>query len=348
MQNSMKHTVLTAIMAICLSLLPLSSQAEEAEGFNITELVAHHVSDAHSWNIFGYKNAAGEEVSIDIPLPVIVVYDGQVLLTMSSSFDGGQSVIKGENTYFIKHVKGKEKIFVRNAASEEAETFDISITRNVASMFMSVLLLLLFFVGAAKQYRKSEVPHGRTSLVEMLVLFVKGIADDQIGKDKSSKYVPYLLTIFYFIWVNNLIGLVPFFPGGTNLSGNISFTLILAIFTFIITNVNGSKLYWKHNLTVPGAPLPMKVLLVPIEIISMFTKPFTLLIRLFANVTGGHIIILSLISMIFIVHSYVMVAPSMLLALMIFVLELIFGALQAYIFTLLSALYIGLAVEDHH
>ena len=182
----------------------------------------------------------------------------------------------------------------------------------------------------------------------MLVLFVKDIADEQIGKEKSGKYTCYLLTLFYFIWINNLIGLIPFFPGSSNLSGNIAFTAILAIFTFIVTNVSGTKHYWKHNLTVPGVPAPMKVILIPIEIISMFTKPFTLLIRLFANVTGGHIIIISLISMIFVMHNLIMPAPSVILALIIFVLELIFGALQAYIFTLLSALYIGLALEDGH
>ncbi len=342
--------VFSVALALCFTLFAFDAKAEESEKeeVDVTEIVAHHISDAHSWNIFAYENSEGEEVSIDIPLPVISYYNGEFLVCMSSAFADGQEVVKGDNAYYLKRVEGKEKLFVRNAAGEEETTLDLSITRNVVSMYMSVIIILLIFVGAARQYKKSEVPRGGTSLVEMLVLFVKDIADDQIGKDKSAKYTPYLLTLFYFIWINNLIGLVPFFPGGSNLSGNISFTAILAVFTFIVTNVSGTKAYWRHNFTVPGVPLPMKFLLVPIEIVTMFTRPFTLLIRLFANVTGGHIIVVSLISMIFVVGSYVMAAPAVLLELMMFALELIFGALQAYIFTLLSALYIGLALEDGH
>ncbi len=332
------------MMALSINAYAENTEATEAEEIDMQSLIGHHISDSHSWSIFAYENADGQEVSLVIPLPVIAYFDGQILCTMSSAFYGDNVVKQGDNTYYFHH----DKLHVRTATGEECEPFDISITKNVASMFMSVVIMLLIFCGAARSYKKSEVPRGGTSLVEMLVLFVKDIADDQIGKEKSGKYTAYLLTLFYFIWINNLIGLVPFFPGGSNLSGNISFTAILAIFTFIITNVNATGHYWKHTLTVPGVPAPMKVLLVPIEIISMFTKPFTLLIRLFANVTGGHIIIISLISMIFIVQSYAMAVPSILLALMIFVLELIFGALQAYIFTLLSALYIGLALEDGH
>ncbi|MBP5366151.1 MAG: F0F1 ATP synthase subunit A [Bacteroidales bacterium] len=323
---------------------PADSTAGGEEGINMTDVIGHHISDAHSWSIFAYTNSEGEEVECKISLPVMAYYDGQFLFTLSSSFDDGATVEKGVNTYYLKH----EKLYVRNGSGEEVRPFDFSITRNVVSMFISVAILLLLFVGAARSYKNSLVPRGKASLAEMLVLFVKDIADEQIGRRKSARYVPYLLTLFYFIWFNNLIGLVPFFPGSSNLSGNIAFTSILAVFTFIVTNFNGTRHYWKHTLVMPGVPFLMKIILVPIEIITLFTRPFTLMIRLFANVTGGHIIIISLISMIFIMKTYVMVAPSMLLALMIFVLELIFGALQAYIFTLLSALYIGLAVDDGH
>lgn len=339
-----------------LSMLPVFASAEnveekevhaEEEEFEVTSFIAHHIADSHKWSIVGYKNSEGEEVKIEIPLPVIAYYDGQVLCCMSSAFDDGAEVEKDGNVYSMHH----DKLHVKNAETgEEAKPLDLSITRNVASMFMSVALLLIVFCGAARAYKKGPVPHGGASFVEMLVLFVNDIAEVQIGKEKAGKFAPYLLTLFFFIWFNNLIGLVPFFPGSSNLSGNVSFTAVLAIFTFLMTNLNGSRSYWKHNLTVPGVPVLMKVLLVPIEVVSMFVKPFTLLIRLFANITGGHIIVISLISMIFIVKSYVMAVPSVLLALIIFVLELIFGALQAYIFTLLSALYIGLAVQDeeHH
>ena len=310
----------------------------EAE-FDMMHTITGHISDSHSWPIFEYKNAEGKEVAIKLPLPVIAYHKGDWIFTLSSSFDEGATYEHNGYSYSID-AKGKL------VAADGESVFDISITRNVASMFMSAALILLLFVGAARSYKRSEVPHGRTSLVEMLVLFVKDIADDQIGKAKSAKYTPYLLTIFYFIWINNLIGLVPFFPFGTNLSGNIAFTSTLAIITFLITNVNASKHYWKHNLTVPGVPFILKFIMVPIEIMSMFTKPFTLLIRLFANVTGGHIIIISLISMIFMMKSYAMAVPSVLLALFVSGLELILGALQAYIFTVLSALYIGLAIEE--
>ncbi len=319
-----------------------ADSAKVEEGFDMLGLINGHISDSHSWSIFGYENAQGEEEEIVLPLPVIAYYNGDVLITSSSSFEEGAEY--EHNGYVYRMVD--DKLMVRGMSGELEKVLDLSITRNVVSMFMCIALLLILFVGAARSYKKSEVPRGRTSLVEMLVLFVKDISDDQIGKARSYKYTPYLLTIFYFIWFNNLIGLVPFFPGSSNLSGNIAFTSTLAIITFIITNVSGSKHYWKHNFTVPGVPFILKFIMVPIEIISMFTKPFTLLIRLFANVTGGHIIILSLISMIFMMQSYAMAVPSVLLALFVFGLELILGALQAYIFTVLSALYIGLATED--
>lgn len=355
---------------------PQPPQEERGEEVNVPEIIFHHISDAHSWSIFSYKNDEGKNVNVTIYLPIIAYYNGDFLITSSKNFgghgvnlpldeDGNPSldprtieqirhagIEQNGNVYFLVAPDGrvhmKEKMYVLNAQGQVERPFDISITRNVVSMYMSVIIILLIFCLAARSYKKSEVPRGGTSLVEMLVLFVKDIADEQIGKEKSGKYTCYLLTLFYFIWINNLIGLIPFFPGSSNLSGNIAFTAILAIFTFIVTNVSGTKHYWKHNLTVPGVPAPMKVILIPIEIISMFTKPFTLLIRLFANVTGGHIIIISLISMIFVMHNLIMPAPSVILALIIFVLELIFGALQAYIFTLLSALYIGLALEDGH
>lgn len=321
----------------------ISATGTDAEAIDMNELIAHHISNSHSWNIFGYKNDKGEEVEIKLHLPVMAYYKGDFLFTTSASFEDGATV--EHNGIVYKMVD--DHLLVEG--SEEAP-FDFSFTRNVASMFLSCILLLLVFVGTARTYKKSSVPRGGHSLVEMAVLFVKDIADEQIGKEKSGKYTNYLLTLFFFIWFNNLIGLIPFFPGSSNLSGNISFTAILAVFTFILTNWNGTKAYWKHNFTVPGVPALMKVILIPVEIISIFTKPFTLLVRLFANITGGHILVLSLFSIIFIVHSYSMAIPSVLLAFMIFTLELIFGVLQAYIFTLLSALYIGLAVnqEEHH
>ncbi len=350
----MKQLALSLLMSVAFCAFSISAYAQEdivadstksaaSNDIDMNELIGHHISDSHSWSVFGYKNAEGEEVEVKLHLPVMAYYNGDFLFTTSASFEDGAEVEKHGNVYYMEHDK------LRIKGSNDVP-FDFSLTRNVVSMLLSCAILLLVFVGTARSYKKSSVPRGGHSLVEMVVLFVKEIADDQIGKEKAGKYTNYLLTLFFFIWFNNIIGLIPFFPVSSNLSGNISFTATLAIFTFLITNWNGTKAYWKHNFTVPGVPALMKVILVPVEIISIFTKPFTLLVRLFANITGGHILVLSIFSMIFIAQSYVMAIPSVLLAFMIFTLELIFGALQAYIFTLLSALYIGLAVnqEDHH
>ncbi|MBQ3634457.1 MAG: F0F1 ATP synthase subunit A [Bacteroidales bacterium] len=339
-----------ALIGVLIGLLmPVNLMAQDnnetgEERLNIKELMFHHIGDSHHWNIFAWKGDGGEIKSIDIPLPVMAYnkQNGDFLFAMSSSLSEGQTIEKNGCRYGIN---AHEKLEVNGSTDA---IFDFSLTRNVASMLMSVALLMLIFVGATRSIRKTKVPRGGAVIVEELVLFAKEIADDQIGKKKSAKFTPFLLTLFFFIWINNIIGLVPFFPGGTNLSGNIAFTSILAIFTFIVTHVFASKHYWVHTLTVPGVPFIMKFIMVPLEIVTMFTRPFTLLIRLFANITGGHIIVLSMFSIIFYLQTYMISIASVPLAFVVFVLELIFGALQAYIFTVLSALYIGLAVADGH
>ena len=323
-----------------------ASEGSEGEGVDALEVISHHISDSHHWNVFSWKGADGEVKSIDIPLPVIAYNKGDVLITFSSSFDGGEKVDKDGYVYSLSE---HDKLLVNGEEMKLSEgQVDLSLTRNVASMLMSVALLLLIFVGAARSIAKTKVPRGAASVAETLVLFVKDIADEQIGKERGERFAPFLLTLFFFIWINNIIGLVPFFPGSSNLSGNISFTAILAVFTFCVTHIFATKAYWIHTVTVPGVPAVMKLIMVPLEIVTMFTRPFTLLIRLFANITGGHIIIISLFSLIFLLHTYTVACISIPLALMVFVLELIFGALQAYIFTVLSALYIGLAVNAGH
>jgi F-type H+-transporting ATPase subunit a len=210
------------------------------------------------------------------------------------------------------------------------------------------VIILLIFITVGRSYRKGNgVPSGLASFMEPLVLFVRDdIAIPNIGK-KADRFLPYLLTVFFFIWINNLIGLVPFFPGSSNLTGNISFTITLAIITFLITNLNGNKDYWKHIFATPGVPVWLAPIMIPVELMGIFAKPIALLIRLFANITAGHIIILSLISLIFIFKT-VMIAPvSVGFVLFMNVLELLVAALQAYIFTLLSALFIGMAVAEH-
>lgn len=323
-----------------------SASAKPEEGIDVVEVISHHISDSHHWNVFSWDE--GKE-SIDIPLPVMAYnkQNGDFLFCLSSSLSDGKTVVKNDVAYVLNE---HDKLgIVKDGEFSRESVFDFSVTRNVMSGFLSAALLLLVFVGTARSIRKSGgVPRGAATAGEFLVTFVKDIADEQIGGEKAAKFAPFLLTLFFFIWFNNLIGLVPFFPGSTNLSGNIAFTSILAVFTFLVTHFCANKHYWIHTFTVPGVPLLMKVIMVPLEIITMFTRPFTLLIRLFANITGGHIIVISLFSLIFILGTVAIAPVSVLLGLMVFCLELIFGALQAYIFTVLSALYIGLAVNAGH
>ena len=186
-------------------------------------------------------------------------------------------------------------------------------------------------------------------MIEPFIIFIRDdIAKPAIGQKKYLKFLPFLLTVFFFIFLNNLLGLVPIFPGGANLTGNIAVTMVLAVFVFVITTINGNKNYWVHIFNTPGVPVWLAPIMIPVEIIGIFTKPFALMIRLFANITAGHIIILSLISMIFIFKSVFLSVPSLLMVLFMDFIELLVAFLQAYIFTLLSALFIGLAMPEHH
>jgi F-type H+-transporting ATPase subunit a len=329
------------------------TSAEEAE-IEIDHIINHHISDSHKWVIFAYTGNDGSSKEISLSLPVILVANGQWYFGLSSSFDDNAVVSHKDNHFVMYHdiiystdASGQ---IIKNSEGEvtNQRPLDLSVTKNVTALFLSASLLLILFLSVARRYKTREKPAGMQSAMEAIIMFIdKDIAQEQIGH-KGSRYTPYLLTLFFFIWINNLLGLIPIFPASANLSGNIAFTAALAIFTFFITAFSGNRQYWKHIFVVPGVPPLLKVILVPIEIVSVFTKPFTLLIRLFANVTGGHIILISLISMIFIAKSFAMAPISIALSLLIFVLEIIFGLLQAYIFTLLSALYIGLAVQEDH
>ncbi len=238
--------------------------------------------------------------------------------------------------------------------------YDFSITKTVFGIFLSVALMLLVFLTIAKNYRKNKgkAPKGLQSLLEPLILFIRDdIAKSSIGEKKYEKFMPFLLTVFFFIFFNNLLGLIPFFPGGANVTGNISVTLVLAVFTFLITSFSGNKQYWLHIVNTPGVPwwLKFPLPLMPIvEIIGIITKPFVLMVRLFANITAGHIIVLGFVSLIFIFGAisgllgYSVSVVSVTFMLFMWLLELLVAFIQAYVFTLLSALYFGLATEEHH
>lgn len=331
---------------------PVSTQKEEiAKEFDPAKLINHHISDAHEFHIIDWKGHA-----ISMPLPIILWTKNGLVTFMSSAFHhdqeakvivekGGQKFVRyHENIYYAdKFKEGSSDVF-----NFSYRPYDFSITKNVFSMLMSVIILIWLFLKIARSYQKNDkAPSGLAGFIEPLILFVRDdIAIPNIGHKKHAQFMPYLLTVFFFIWVNNLIGLIPFFPFSSNLTGNIIFTMVLASITFIITTLNANKDYWKH-IFLPPVPKALYPIMIPVEIIGMFTKPFALTVRLFANITAGHIIILSLVSLIFIFKTAWISPVSGIFVMFMLSLELLVAVLQAYVFTLLSALFIGMAVEEH-
>lgn len=312
------------------------------EGFNSVDMIMHHIADSHEWHLWGEG-----ESSFTIPLPVILYTNGHLDVFMSSKFHHGHSnVTKGDRVYSIdshSHIKELNGFPI----------VDLSITKNAASLFISLVLLLLIFGSVGRKSRKNEgAPKGLASFIEPLVVFVRDdIVKPNIGKNYT-KYLPYLLTLFFFILVNNLLGLL---PGGANVTGNMAITLILAFITLVVTNISGNKNYWSHIFKPPGVPLLLMPIMIPIEFVGIFTKPIALMIRLFANISAGHIVILSLLSLIFMAQSglgtigaYSIAPVSVIFVLFMYLIECLVAFLQAYIFTLLTSLFIGLATTEHH
>lgn len=335
---------------------PKAEPAEE-EAFKAGEMIIEHVIDAHEWHI-----AEVGHTHISVPLPVILLHEGKLHVFMSSRFHHGHDAYNGfrlmsEGTY-------KGKIVSVNTVADGHEVInpklplDLSITKNVFSLMMSSVLITILFVMIARSYRRNRghAPKGLQSLLEPLIIFVRDdIAKASIGHHYE-RYTPFLLTIFFFIFLNNLLGIVPFFPGGANVTGNIGVTGVLALFTFTITTFSGNKAYWKHIFNAPGVPwwLKLPVPLMPIvELVGVFTKPFVLMVRLFANMTAGHIIILGFMSLIFIFGNmnigmgYGVSVVSVAFAVFMGLLECLVALIQAYVFTLLSAIYFGMATEEH-
>ncbi|WP_282042274.1 F0F1 ATP synthase subunit A [Winogradskyella flava] len=362
--STLKRTVFTVLFLSVFS-FGFAKDAKEGgddEKFDAKSMIMHHVKDAYGMHIITLNEGKEEEKHITIPLPVILWTDNGLTTFMSSEFhhdyhgheivekNGGKFVNVHEKIYQLNAGETAVKLDEEGHPTNAEMPLDFSITRNVFMMWISVAVLLLIFFTAARRYKKSSdnVPSGIASFVEPLVVFVRDeIAKPMIGEHKYKKYMPYLLTVFFFIWINNIFGLIPIL-NGANLSGNIAFTLVLATFTFIITTFSGNKNYWKHIFWMPGVPVPMKIFLAPIEIIGIFTKPISLMIRLFANITAGHIIILALMSLIFIFKSVAVAPVSVAFSLFIGIIEIVVTAIQAYIFTVLSALYFGMATEEAH
>lgn len=320
-------------------------KAEEGK-FNVTKTILEHIKDDHSWHLWGHTS---------IHLPVILLSDkGLETFCSSKLVDEHHHPVVYQGNYSYKLVEGKIKVVNADGAIDQTSSkkvWDFSITKNVASLMITVALLLLIFLTVARAYKKHGVtsaPKGFQSFMEPLILFVRDdVAKPNIGH-KYEKYMPFLLTVFFLIWINNTLGLVPFFPGGANVSGNIAFTMTLAVVTFILVNINGNKSYWGHIFWMPGMPIAMKIFLAPIELLGVFTKPISLMIRLFANITAGHILVLSLICLIFIFKTVVASTIAVPFAVFISMIELLVAFLQAFIFTMLAAMYIGMAIEEHH
>ncbi len=327
---------------------------QEEKPFNTKELIFHHITDSHGFHVAG---------DFSIPLPVILWTENGLVTFMSSEFHHdieGKTIVEKKGLNFVN---AHEKIYQLNEAATAVEfdaeghpenaarPLDLSITKNVFSMLLSLIVLFLVFVAAARSYKKSgsNMPSGIGKFMEPIIMFIRDeVAIPNIGEHKYHKYMPFLLTLFFFIWLNNIFGLIPFFPFSSNLSGNISFTLTLAVITFFITLFSSKKHYWSHMLWMPGVPVYMKLFLAPIELLGMFIKPIALMIRLFANITAGHVIVLSLISLIFILDTVWVSPASVLFTVFLSVIEVLVVAIQAYIFTMLSALYFGQALEHEH
>lgn len=324
------------------------SQAEE-----IQEYSQHHLEDDYYFSLFTDKKAGKH---YGFPLPVILI-DGGLKVFSSGEFHHGESVVEKDGQFY-KLYHGK--IYKTDAAgtltfdehhhATNAKPLDFSITKNVVGLFLAAALLFWGFISLAGTYKKgpNALPKGMGRALEPLVLYVRDeMAMPNIGH-RYKEFMPYLLSVFFLIFVLNLLGLTPL---GFNVTGNISVTLCLALFTFLITNFKANKDYWKHIFWMPGVPVPFKFVLAPIEVLGMFTKPFSLMLRLFANITAGHSVVMGLIAIVYLFQQQLTVpgsiGVSLVLTLILTFLELLVAFLQAFIFTMLSSLFIGMAVEEH-
>ena len=362
MKNLLKEVTLSCIALLaCFNTIASENKNNKPgaeEEFNSVEMIMHHISDAHDFHFLDYTDSEGVEHAVSIPLPVILYTNNGLVCFMSSAFhhnDDGTYVVSKRGANFVKY---HEKIYQLNDGASSlgfdehhhplnaVKPIDVSITKNVFSMLLSVVLLLTLFGAAGRSARKNPgAPKGILAFLEPIIVFIReDIIIPNVGEKKYKTYIPYLITIFFFIFFNNLLGLI---PGGANVTGNIAVTLVLSVFTLLVTNFSANKAYWKH-IFLPPVPLALYPIMVPIEVIGVLTKPFALMIRLFANITAGHIIILSLISLIFVFKSIFIAPVSVGFVLFMYTLELLVALLQAYIFTLLSALFIGQAIEEHH
>jgi F-type H+-transporting ATPase subunit a len=330
--SAQKRTILVLFLLLFGGAFSTVSASEnEPEKINLSEVILEHVKDSHVWHFTEH---------VVLPLPVIVYSEEKGLEVFSSGnfFNEHHQPVE-YNGYKLEH----EHIFL---AGSGKPVLDLSITKNVAMLFINAALLLFVFISAANAYKrnKGKAPRGIQSFMEPVIIFVKDeIVKPNIGP-KYEKYLPYLLTLFFFIFFGNLLGLL---PGAANLTRNIAVTLVLALLTFVITNFNGNRNYWGHIFWTPGVPHWLRIIILPVELIGVFTKPFALTIRLFVAITAGHIVILALLGLTFVFHSWFVGIGTSVVVLFINLIELLVAGIQAYVFTMFTALYIGMAVEEH-
>ncbi|MGB1404481.1 MAG: F0F1 ATP synthase subunit A [Flavobacteriaceae bacterium] len=357
-----KIKFLLALLALSF-FVPNNLAAKESDSSQdlkteIKEYIAHHLEDAYDFSLFSYTNNEGEHIYIGLPLPVIL-WDNGLQIFSSSKLHHGETIAQvGANFYKLEH----GKIYKTDAEGTinyddthhitNSTPLDLSITKGVVSMLLIAALMFWIFHSLASSYAATRgVPAGIGRFFEPIVLYIRDeIARPNIGEKKYMKYMNFLLTVFFFIWFLNLLGLTPL---GVNVTGNIAITFGLALLTFLITNLTGTKDYWMHLFDPLGdsmkwyAKIPLYIILIPIELLGVFIKPFSLLIRLYANMQAGHIVLMSLIGLMFIFKSWLGSPLSFGLAFAISIIELLVALLQAYIFTMLSALYFGFAAEEH-
>ena len=319
----------------------------------IRAFIGHHVLDSHDFTFFS-DEVEGKHYGFSLP---VILWDNGLQFFSSSKFEHGEAVAESNgNFYKINHHDGKiYKTDASGTITENEETghptnvrpIDFSITKTVFSILLASLIMFLLFTGLAKSYSKNKgIASGVGRIFEPVVLYIRDeIAIPNIGEKHYKKYMSYLLTIFFFVLFLNIFGLMPF---GINVTGNLTITFALAILTFLITNLTANKNYWGHIFWMPGVPKAMRIILAPIELLGIFIKPFSLMIRLYANIFAGHIVLMSIIGLMFIFKSWLGSSLSFGLSFVLSILEILVAFLQAYIFTMLSALYFGSAVEEHH
>lgn len=381
-----KNLILTLVSVLLSAFVLTPAMASDSDAeFSVKDMAMHHISNSNEFEIMH---------GVAVPLPCILYSTEEGLtFTMSSAFDHGHKAVEGYvmvhgQVQRIKDFPTKETVSVTQEVKKTVEDgelheetvvlfegeeyhletassllnmtswYDFSISKNVFSMLIAITIMAILFTTIASAYKKRQgkAPKGLQSFMEPLFIFMRDQVVEPVIGARWEKYFPFIMSLFFFILINNALGLVPIFPGSANVTGNIAVTMGLALFTFFMVVLNANKHYWEHIFWMPGVPVPVRILLAPIEFLGLFIRPFTLLIRLFANITAGHIVILSLVGLIFVfgksgedlggaVGGISIAVPFVF---MLNLLELLVAFLQAFIFALLSALYIGAAIEDHH